>query len=58
MAALDFCRTFDKIFYNRLIALKLDHYDVRGNALNWTSAFLTSRSQCLELEGEASDTVN
>ena len=39
------------------LGLKLDHCGVRGNALNWISAFLTNRSQCVVLEGEAFDTV-
>ena len=56
IAILDFSEAFDKVPHSRL-ALKLDHYGVRGNARSWISAFLSNRSQHVVLEGEASDTV-
>ena len=56
IAILDFNKAFDKVPHSHL-ALKLDHYSVRGNARNWISAFPSNRSQRVVLEGEASDTV-
>ena len=56
IAILDFSKAFHKVPHQRL-ALKLDHHGVRGTALNWISSFLANRSQCVVLEGEASETV-
>ena len=56
IAILDFNKALDKVPHNRL-ALKLDHYGVRGKALNWILAFLSNRLQCVVLEGEDCDTV-
>ena len=56
LAILDFSKAFDKVPHSRL-ALKLNHYGVRGNARNWISAFLSNCSQRVVLEGDNSDTV-
>jgi hypothetical protein len=48
--------TFDKVPHNRLL-LKLDHYGIRGNTLQWIRHFLTDRTQHVLLEGTHSSTV-
>jgi len=47
---LDFSKAFDKVRHNRLL-LKLDHYGIRENALQWIHHFLTDRTQHVLLEG-------
>lgn len=34
LAVLDFNKAFDRVPHERLLC-KLDHYDIRGNALKW-----------------------
>ena len=41
---------FDKVSHTRLIK-KLEHYGVRGKALQWIKSFLCNRSQCVVIEG-------
>jgi hypothetical protein len=52
---LDFSKAFDKVPHNRLL-LKLDHYRIRGNTLQWIRHFLTDRTQQVLLEGTHSST--
>jgi hypothetical protein len=52
---LDFSKTFDKVPHNRLL-LKLDHYWIRGNTLQWIRHFLTDRTQQVLLDGTHSST--
>jgi len=52
---LDFSKAFDKVPHNRLL-LKLDHYGIRGNTLQWVRHFLTDRTQQVLLEGTHSST--
>lgn len=49
----DFFKAFDKVPNERLPA-KLDHYDVRGNLLNWIRSFLSDRTQWVLVEGHFS----
>lgn len=50
---LDFSKAFDKVPHHRL-ALKLEHYGVRGQTLEWISSFLSDRSQQVVVDGEMS----
>ena len=50
---LDFSKAFDKVPHERLL-LKLDHYGIRGDILDWINQFLTNRTQQVVLEGEKS----
>jgi len=52
---LDFSKAFDKVPHNRLL-LKLYHYGIRGNTLQWIRHFLTDRTQQVLLEGTHSST--
>ena len=42
---LDFSKAFDKVPYQRLL-LKLRHYGIRGNLLDWIEDFLSERTWC------------
>ena len=52
---LDFSKDFDKVPHNRLL-LKLYHYGIRGNTLQWMPHFLTDCTQQVLLEGTHSST--
>jgi hypothetical protein len=52
---LDFSKALNKVPHNRLL-LKLDHYRIRGNTLQWIRHFLTERTQQVLLEGTHSST--
>ena len=46
---LDFSKAFDKVSHQRL-AIKLDHYGIRGNLLQWIKSFLANRTQQVLVE--------
>ena len=50
---LDFSKAFDKVSHRRL-AIKLNHYGVRGNTLAWIQDFLSCRTQQVVVDGENS----
>ena len=50
---LDFSKAFDTIDHNILFK-KLQHYGVRGKALEWYKSYLSSRTQFVSLNGIAS----
>jgi len=50
---LDFSKAFDKVPHQRLL-LKLRHYGVRNNTLQWIQSFLSNRSQQVLLDGTSS----
>ena len=54
---LDFSKAFDKVPHHRL-ALKLQHYGVRGKTLESIRSFLADRTQQVVVEGETSRPAN
>ena len=50
---MDFAKAFDTVPHKRLMA-KLRTYGIRGNILNWISAFLSQRTQVVVVNGEKS----
>ena len=50
---LDFCKAFDKVPHQRLLA-KLKYYGIQGNLLNWITEWMTKRQQRVVLENKAS----
>ena len=54
---LDFSKAFDKVPHARL-ANKLHYYGIRDNTLQWITAFLKDRKQCVQLEGILSPEVD
>jgi hypothetical protein len=53
---LDFSKAFDKVPHSRLLQ-KLHHYGIRNNLHLWISDFLSSRTQCVVLDGSSSSTA-
>ena len=54
---LDFAKAFDKVSHAHLL-VKLPHYGIKGQMLNWIRDFLTSRKQRVVIEGHSSDWLN
>jgi len=52
---LDFSKAFDKVPHQRLL-LKLKHYGIRDNTLQWIQHFLQDRTQQVLLDGSHSTT--
>ena len=50
---LDFSKALDKVPHERL-AIKLRHYGLKGNILQWIQSFLRDRSQQILVEGQSS----
>ena len=53
VAVLDFSKAFDVVPHQRLLG-KLQHYGINGHILKWISEFLSSRTQCVVVDGAAS----
>ena len=53
---LDFSKAFDKVPHERL-AVKLRHYGIQGNLLQWIQSFLRDRCQQVPMEGQSSTSV-
>ena len=51
---LDFAKAFNKVSHAHVLC-KLECYGIKGQILNWLRDFLTSRKQCVVIEGQASD---
>jgi hypothetical protein len=54
---LDFSKAFDKVNHRKLL-LKMDHYGIRGQVLDWVSNFLNGRTQRVVINGESSPNAN
>ena len=50
---LDFSKAFDKVSHQRLV-IKLDHYGICGNLLQWIKSFIANRTQQVLVEGHTS----
>jgi len=50
---LNFVKAFDKVPHKRL-AIKLDHYGIRGKSLTWIQSFLQNRTQLVVIDGHHS----
>ena len=54
---LDLSKAFDTLQPDILIA-KLDHYGVRGKALDWLKSYITDRKQFTTVNGTSSETMH
>ena len=52
----DFSKAFDKVPHERL-AVKLRHYGIQGNLLQWIQSFLRDRCQQVRVEGQSSTSI-
>ena len=50
---LDFSKAFDKVNHRKLL-IKMEHYGIRGNILDWMNDFLSERTQQVIINGESS----
>ena len=53
---LDFSKAFDKVCHRKLL-LKLKHYGISGNIMNWITDFLNNRTQRVVVRGTFSEPI-
>ena len=53
LSFIDLQKSFDTVNHNILIA-KLEHFGVRGNALQWLKSYLCDRDQYVSINGTSS----
>ena len=51
---LDFSKAFDTA-YHEILHIKLHHYGIRGEMLNWLRDYLSNRTQCVLYDGVSSE---
>ena len=51
---MDYQKAFDKVPHGRLLT-KLKAYNLSSEVINWIKEYLTDRSQCVEVNGKASE---
>ena len=56
LIVLDFSKAFDTVPHQRLLT-KLAHYGIQGDVHRWNHSWLTLHTQCVVVDGEASDFV-
>ena len=54
---IDFSKAFDMVDHSILLC-KLDHYGIRGKALDWFRSYLTNRSQYVHVNNVNSEKLN
>ena len=54
---LDMSKAFDCVDHTKLLKI-LEHYGIRGNALDWIRTYLINRKQCVELKSTLNQVID